>query len=330
MRRSIIALLLPALFLLPGDVRSQTTVELSGVVLDSITGQPIVNAIVRVPALQRYTLTDGSGGFRFSDVPAGVQTVVVVQLGYSETTLHLDVQSGTVHILRITPQPVRLAPIVVDNGLMNSMAERRVLAMQLVLKEPVFWRSWDERDIQQSGIGEPLTFLRREAKLVVQRCARLGLPVDRLCLAVPFAGAPWPGAIGGSFSWRPRTIGEGGVRRVFRGTTTPGSIYLDDRGFGRLEDLERLDMNDIARIETYGYRGERTIRMYTHGYMRLVAAGIVRPDITTPPEVYEASRRRFEPSERSRLRSSITWPDAASGRKIHASRGRRQRAGVHG
>jgi hypothetical protein len=303
-----------------GEASGQA-VELHGRVVDAESGRPLVDAVVRLPAVRKYTLTDEAGEFVLTDVPRGVQTLVVVQLGYGEQAVRVDVQAGAFHVVEVAPQPIPLDPLLAADqrqvhSLLNSAAQSRALTMsgRAFQGPPVFWRSWDGDAIAASGIAEPLRFLSRGPPRVgILTCASLGLPADRLCVSVPYAGTD-PHGYGNNpvrFTTRlDRRLGGG----IYRGPSRPpppptsriAAVYLDDRPLGALENLEQYDMADIERVETYGYKGERGIRLYTAGHMRLIALGVVEPDTRVPPsEIYEFRRRRarFEPPDGFRLYS---------------------------
>lgn len=56
-----------------------------------------------------------------------------------------------------------------------------------------------------------------------------------------------------------------------------------------MDELGTYTLHDIHRIETYGDRGERQIRLYTSGYLRMVELGAARPDFSVP------AWHRFDP-----------------------------------
>src|SRR5687768_9920139 len=85
---------------------AQSSLELRGRLTDAISGQPVSNAIVRVPALGKYTLTNPDGRFALQGVARGINTIVVVNLGYVEATMRLDVQADGFHELSIEPKPI--------------------------------------------------------------------------------------------------------------------------------------------------------------------------------------------------------------------------------
>ncbi len=58
--------------------------QIAGTVSSKTTGNALQGASVRLPGLNRATLTDGSGHFEFSDVPAGDVNVVASYSGFEE------------------------------------------------------------------------------------------------------------------------------------------------------------------------------------------------------------------------------------------------------
>ena len=242
---------------------AQNVSDLRGRVIDSITGQPLADAIVRLPGLRRYTLTNASGNFVISGVPRGGQSVEVMQLGYREVLRHIQVLDDSVHIFRLVAAPIRLDSLIVADTRqlqrrMNSAAKSRAHDMGR-FGGPMFWRSWDRESILKSGIAAPIDFLRRgQPRLVIRACSGMGQPRDRLCLN--------------------------------SGSSRYATVYLDDRRISAIEDLRAYTMDDFHRVETYGFRGERGIRLYTEGYLRLVAAGVITPDRRIEPDVFEIRR----------------------------------------
>ena len=61
----------------------------AGIVLSDSVEQPLAGAEVALPDLERGVLTDNTGGFRFTDVPAGRHRVLVRRLGFGalDTTI---------------------------------------------------------------------------------------------------------------------------------------------------------------------------------------------------------------------------------------------------
>ncbi len=260
--------------------------ELVGAVVEAGTDAPVAGAVVRVPASSRYTLTGEDGRFTLSDVPRGTREVVVHRIGYRERTFRLEVQPGRLHLLEIEPAPILLEGVegVVGEDparrILDSAARLRATGPPGVRGEPVFWSAWDREAIEEAGIDEPRTFLTRgPPRIVIRPCVGLGLPADRLCVSPPFGGMRMlpsgPGVPSPVMGLR-----AGSGRRV--------PLFLDDHPLGALEELDTFTMELIHRVEVYGDRGEQGIRMYTEGYLRLVAEGVVQPGIGGgPPELFD-------------------------------------------
>ena len=73
-----------AIFLF-GSAWAGTTGQLSGVIHDAKTGEPISLASVAVPELKRGAVTDAQGSYSILNLPAGRYSVRVSLLGYVST-----------------------------------------------------------------------------------------------------------------------------------------------------------------------------------------------------------------------------------------------------
>jgi hypothetical protein len=285
-RRGALSFLAALAMLAASGGESNTTaqsVELRGRVVDLASGAPLADAIVRLPLQRRYTLTNEAGEFRIADVPLGAQTVVVVQIGYGDRSLRIDVQPDGYHVIELEVQPIRLDAIVATDTrrieqLMNAAAQTRATILggaPRLNREPVFWNSWERDRIRASGIDDPLLFLSRgPPRISIRKCVGLDQPPDRLCVGVPFDGIVAAGFSGGASGSRRLSS----RLRLRAPSTRIVQVFLDDRPIGPIENLANYSMDDFYRVETYGYRGESGIRLYTEGYLRLVAAGVVTPD----------------------------------------------------
>src|SRR5258708_18422463 len=100
----------------------------AGQVRGAETRAPVPNAVVvaRGPALkgEQTAVTDSTGSFEISLLPAGVYAVVVQREGYNPFT-----QTGlTVHIDRTIKVKLQLIPDLVQFGVMEIVAQRPVIA----------------------------------------------------------------------------------------------------------------------------------------------------------------------------------------------------------
>ncbi|MGD8922952.1 MAG: carboxypeptidase-like regulatory domain-containing protein [Candidatus Zixiibacteriota bacterium] len=76
-----LALVIPAVICCFGGMAGAT--DLTGVIHDSATGQPVPGATVIVLETSDTTQTDGSGTYFFSSLPSGSYTLLVGHSGYS-------------------------------------------------------------------------------------------------------------------------------------------------------------------------------------------------------------------------------------------------------
>src|SRR3989442_7835574 len=74
-------ILASAIFVL-GTAWAGTTGQLSGVVRDAKTGEPVALASIAVPDLKRGAVTDAQGNYTILNLPAGRYAVRVSLLGY--------------------------------------------------------------------------------------------------------------------------------------------------------------------------------------------------------------------------------------------------------
>jgi len=89
--------------------------SIAGTVRDAESGEPLSGAVVTLPDLDRYAVTDAEGRYRFGDVPPGPQHVAVQRVGYASRTLHALVpRQGDVEIhVTLRREPIELGAIEV-------------------------------------------------------------------------------------------------------------------------------------------------------------------------------------------------------------------------
>lgn len=126
-------LLAAAAIAAPGVVSGQEADDTSGVtlegeVLDNTNGVPVAVAIVAIPALNRSTVSDELGYFRFEDVPAGFYPVRVMRLGYEPFEADVPINGQEVLALYLTPGPVPLDGLEVE-VISRATGENRALGI---------------------------------------------------------------------------------------------------------------------------------------------------------------------------------------------------------
>ncbi len=97
-------------------------VEVSGVVLSALTGEPVAAAI-EIPGVRRTRYADASGRFSLGRLRPGSYTVVVYALGYRTLIDELVVAKGDVVTIELQPDPVVLEGVEV---VVNRLEARRL------------------------------------------------------------------------------------------------------------------------------------------------------------------------------------------------------------
>ncbi|KPK63590.1 MAG: hypothetical protein AMS21_06615, partial [Gemmatimonas sp. SG8_38_2] len=106
---------LAALFLSlsPSFAAAQYPGELTGRIVDAITGEPVENVLVEVLGSGLTTLSDGRGDFHIRGLEAGRHTVRLTRLGYETQSLDVEVRNAEASRLnvRLGASPVPLDEI---------------------------------------------------------------------------------------------------------------------------------------------------------------------------------------------------------------------------
>lgn len=84
-----------AMLLLPATIVAQATGTLRGRIIDSETGDPVAEAVVRVRGLPAVT-GDSSGRFEVTGIPTGQAQVTIQALGYASNQWKVPVAAGQV------------------------------------------------------------------------------------------------------------------------------------------------------------------------------------------------------------------------------------------
>lgn len=85
----------------------------AGSVRDGVSGEPVPGVVVALTDLDRSTVTDSLGRYRFEAVPPGPQHLLIRRIGYAPRALHALVpRQGSVEInVTLHPQAITLNPI---------------------------------------------------------------------------------------------------------------------------------------------------------------------------------------------------------------------------
>ncbi len=121
--------------------------SIAGTIRDGDSGEPLADAIVALPDLDRSMLSDSAGGYSFADVPPGPQHLTIQRIGYSPRTLHALVPGdGRLQIdIALHPVPIRLPAILVRSTIAvrgveggdSTPAPDRGISMAAVRNDPL-------------------------------------------------------------------------------------------------------------------------------------------------------------------------------------------------
>ena len=108
--------IMPVVGILLASSASAQTVDIEGIVRDSINGEALPNAVVAIPALGQEVLSDEFGRFALLAVPPGQQLIRVDALGYRSTDFPWSPTQPGPLLLRVSPQAVQLEGVAVETS----------------------------------------------------------------------------------------------------------------------------------------------------------------------------------------------------------------------
>ncbi|HOD66163.1 MAG TPA: TonB-dependent receptor [candidate division Zixibacteria bacterium] len=123
-----------AVLALPSAAEAGVTGKVSGVVLDSATGEPIVGAIIRVVGTDMGALTDVDGEYFIINLPGGSHDVSVSYMGYepvTKTGVRVLIDLTTPLDFRMVPAPVELGRQVVVSAA-NPIVQQDLTATRII------------------------------------------------------------------------------------------------------------------------------------------------------------------------------------------------------
>ena len=150
---------------------------LTGRVLDAMTGQPVVAAVIKVPELERYTQANLDGRFDFAAFPPGTWLIVIEQLGYSTGQGDVIVSRGNGLEIRLQPDPVALEGLTVRPRSEQVLARRRLRTYYVV-------EHISPKDIAEAINADPTAVFRHHSHFPVSTCL---IGVDWISFTCPVA-----------------------------------------------------------------------------------------------------------------------------------------------
>jgi len=110
-------------------------IHLSGSLMDSETSMPIVGATVYIPKLEKGTVTDLDGKFRFSGLAEGTYDLVISSLGYSSTTIKVEVPSETDLKVLLNPTAIEMEEIIISTPFHQLQSENVMKVERATMKD---------------------------------------------------------------------------------------------------------------------------------------------------------------------------------------------------
>jgi TonB-dependent receptor len=111
--------------------------ELSGRVTDGSTGRPLPSATVRIPELGLTTRADRSGGYRFTNLPAGKHTVEVANVGFTLSSTVVTVTDTAPAVENVVMTSVDLEVITVSGTRLAQATALQDKKTSKVIKESI-------------------------------------------------------------------------------------------------------------------------------------------------------------------------------------------------
>lgn len=156
-------------------------VTVTGRAVDAKTTQPLRNAVVRIFASQRATLTDSLGNFVFASLKPGHHTLQISRLGYERFDTEADIVSDTTLSLSVTQR--RISPEDVSRVIKNLDYRRS--------RAPIGVRVYFGSKLGPAS-GRMSDFLGSSAQVVVKTCPQPGTRVRTVEMCVYARGESLP------------------------------------------------------------------------------------------------------------------------------------------
>ncbi|MDY6932913.1 MAG: TonB-dependent receptor [Spirochaetota bacterium] len=104
----------------PLTLYAQKTTDVSGKVIDSMTGEPLIGVNVIIQTLKIYSITDINGKYTLQDVPEGKQNILFQMMGYDKTLSAINVKPGEKNIVNISLSYKTAEEVVVTGRRINN------------------------------------------------------------------------------------------------------------------------------------------------------------------------------------------------------------------
>ncbi len=224
-------------------LQSQTRV-VSGTVRDSVTGDPLVAATIRVLGSTRGTISNAQGDYRLS-LSEGEYVLVFSYVGYKTDSVRIRLESDSLQDVKLEPSPVQLAEVVVTGedpamAIMRKVIEhkKRWIERLKSYQLEAFTRQTLRRDTSIAVITESYSTCYWQQGDTLREVIRQKRQTENVKGTQNFAG------VGGILNFYDDEIGLSGFK--FVGPTSPNAFdYYDFK----LERTRRRTGSDIYDIK---------------------------------------------------------------------------------
>lgn len=214
------------------------TGTVTGRVVDPATGAPVVGAVVRLPDLERRTISGVDGMFTLVGIPVGEHGAMISRLGHQTVTAAWAVTGAGLEVeVRLPTERVVLEELRVAGDRFRGRAPSTAYSL----------RSFGPEVLARSLARDAADFVKTRAGMMMTSCGARA------------------------------QLGDGpGDCVSYRGSTVRPCIVVDERpAFARWDELSMYSPQDIYSVDVIA--GGSVIQVYTVQYARSLAQRQQRP-----------------------------------------------------
>lgn len=100
--------------------------SLTGKIIDSETGNPVLTATIYIPQLEKGTVTGLDGNFQFTSISPGSYQMVISSLGYATKTTNIQVPSSEELVIELLPSAIEMEAVIVSTPFHKLQSENVV------------------------------------------------------------------------------------------------------------------------------------------------------------------------------------------------------------
>lgn len=105
---------------------------ISGAVVDSENGSPLVGAVVYIHEVDRGSLTDADGRYLISNLRRATYHLHVSYIGYTSTTKTVKIEEDNILKFSLSPSSIELAEVIVETNHFKAGPREHTLPMEII------------------------------------------------------------------------------------------------------------------------------------------------------------------------------------------------------